>query len=1079
MTDSQTEASGPSDLLVIMDATGSMSIFVEALNKSLQEIISISALTGCFERIGVLAYRDYCGGKLTEWSGWCSPSGKVQDPSIVSQEDVLRMAKGIIPDYGGDWPEATKTALAHAYSEMRVEATTLILLYTDAPPHSKNMGGSNYNKEKSALSDNTKYGESDSLFVDWTTAAKTLRTSQKKAVVFSMVQKLGPDTFSPYLYLSTMTGGNLFQIERMESAGISQLTVGLLLTWMRLGKTVTDGKTNLGYITRYKSEEGINVSKREDDNTLLSQFFYSSKSAFVSTPTPVSLTMNIKSDRITLEVLPSLVNVRGPKMGSFAERYKTDDSYKKLALDQLLRIIDSNVSAISLNPIFGSLWRTVCSDRSNEARESLIQAFSLRVDKISDASEKTRMKAWLAESYNFADEINKIIKSVVPADRFPLFFLDPTEDFTSIGHDGDDEESEKRPLNEFTRGELLDIGRSCERKILQRLGMVLTRLSFVKKKEDLPHHIRKIGAKSEVALIPLALVKPEYGCKFWSILLHAVLPGTKLAARPAALLAALSLRMGIVPLRDAADQELVSFCSKWNNLDTPETWNIGCLNLLLDADNDYEQRISCGTTTRQDPDARILKEHDRALFKSLVDYKMLEMNLETTLQAEITWTPDKTKVSLGPFVICKQCKFPRSVTIMSSNGVCGMCYIEGSTCKCMACAKLEDHEERLKKNVGADQDEKSLAYWVECGQKSCRAQYVVYNPDALRVRAKCFYCRHKDARTPALDVGVAPLVQCSRCLSRIIWPEEYRPKDLQLETYECPACLAGSATVVSEDTSARKLSEENGWDWLLRNDQQSIAKPFNGRSVFHTATHCDLANLAKRTEVLPEFDSQLTIRGKPIQDMSTVKTALNDWVKSRRTESGTCSLCFSNARKSDIRSACGRSGCHQLICNGCRKDWYGLNSSGRIINVAALSCPFCRRQPAPKAVSSFGLAHVGNLRSAVEESGSWIYAWCEKCGFAKQYVERVCAAGAPPELKNWRCEPCVPAEATISIPLCPGCGVATKKTAGCDHITCPCGTHWCYACGEAVAPKEIYTHIVSEHGGLEIDYTDDEDSDEE
>jgi hypothetical protein len=57
------------DLLILTDATASMGGYLRSLNKSLPEIIRISALTGCFERIGVLAYRDYYKGELTEWSG--------------------------------------------------------------------------------------------------------------------------------------------------------------------------------------------------------------------------------------------------------------------------------------------------------------------------------------------------------------------------------------------------------------------------------------------------------------------------------------------------------------------------------------------------------------------------------------------------------------------------------------------------------------------------------------------------------------------------------------------------------------------------------------------------------------------------------------------------------------------------------------------------------------------------------------------------------------------------------------------------------------------------------------------------
>lgn len=29
---------------------------------------------------------------------------------------------------------------------------------------------------------------------------------------------------------------------------------------------------------------------------------------------------------------------------------------------------------------------------------------------------------------------------------------------------------------------------------------------------------------------------------------------------------------------------------------------------------------------------------------------------------------------------------------------------------------------------------------------------------------------------------------------------------------------------------------------------------------------------------------------------------------------------------------------------------------------------------------------------------------------------------------------------------CPGCSLRTNRTAGCNHMTCPCGTEWCYVC---------------------------------
>lgn len=36
---------------------------------------------------------------------------------------------------------------------------------------------------------------------------------------------------------------------------------------------------------------------------------------------------------------------------------------------------------------------------------------------------------------------------------------------------------------------------------------------------------------------------------------------------------------------------------------------------------------------------------------------------------------------------------------------------------------------------------------------------------------------------------------------------------------------------------------------------------------------------------------------------------------------------------------------------------------------------------------------------------------------------------------------------TVGARVCPQCHTITSRTAGCNHITCPCGKEWCYICG--------------------------------
>lgn len=40
--------------------------------------------------------------------------------------------------------------------------------------------------------------------------------------------------------------------------------------------------------------------------------------------------------------------------------------------------------------------------------------------------------------------------------------------------------------------------------------------------------------------------------------------------------------------------------------------------------------------------------------------------------------------------------------------------------------------------------------------------------------------------------------------------------------------------------------------------------------------------------------------------------------------------------------------------------------------------------------------------------------------------------------------------------FCPGCARPTQRIDGCNHISCPCGTHWCYACGARWGTPHYY-----------------------
>ncbi|KAJ8112497.1 hypothetical protein OPT61_g5149 [Boeremia exigua] len=1123
------------DLLILVDATYSMGTFLNALQKSLPKVIAISNLTNSFSRIGLLAYRDYTEadrseGGMLEWSGWHGDNNDFgdSDGAFVSAHALTTMAANLEPDGGGDFPEATKTGLARAYQLMREDASTVILLYTDAPPHCWMVADgdrdSNYYIEQKTLRQSSSYGGFGYKFADWVSASKMLHEGDKKAHVFCFLdQALGGDPLYSgyYTYLSTITRGACFRLRDPTSQSIAEITVDVLLAWMGVGKAGVEADLNATLI-RYKNGKNIKKVTTEQDEVANSYFWATSRkpkgqeifinrSMFEAQQRQeqvLRLDDNLAKIYVTSSVLEKHLPKRGTPIMDFAKRYEGDPVYRNLVVKQLQSIIETDVTSMSLNPVFGVLWRAVCNDRENADRQQLTAAFGFHIDKIVNPDERTRMKNWLEDSYDYASEILDILDNVPEKQRFPCVFLDPTIDFVPATAKGtaqqeDEDDEQDQPLSAFRRDELLEIGRSCDGRILRRLGKVLTRITYVESAAELPAHIAATS-NAEVPKVPTALASQEFGWKFWKILLHVVLPGTMLAARPATVLAALAIRIGLKPLYDAASSAMLFWRDRWNDLEIPETWNSSCLGLLLDADAEYSKQLelSEGRSGKEE----LLLRDDRELFDRLVTYHHTGTNLLTTLTAEVGWKPTKTHSPIGPVVMCRGCKLPRSITIMAerSGGRCGLCMK-------LSWDSVEYKERAMKASVTPEDTESTKIAWVECSIQTCRAQYVCYNPADLNVRPKCWYCRSQTNLPPEKHSNdPAPTLECTKCLNKIIWPGEWRY--MMTRPFHCTACLTGTKTIVGVETDAEQICKENGHSWLIQMTDCVVEEPFK-RSLFKTVTTIGAESFINNVKVLPEPEQEtaLTLKGKQIQNVAALISDLRSWTRRRTAEKSHCSLCFSTFGKTRLSPACRRRGCHQSICESCLNSWYGLNSPGTIINTAALFCPFCRRNPVARTLAVYGngIHAVGDLKAAYEERGSWIHAWCSGCNKARRWMERECARGAPEALQQWQCEECedtVRAQARAVEELaraeleravrfndgtraaaerdlqnamnarkrlegpvreCPGCKVSVQKMYGCDHITCTCGTHWCWACGDVgFCAEDVYDHMSRVHGDM-------------
>jgi len=120
------------DLLLVIDATGSMSDEMNYLKSELTSIMAAVAERhpGVDIRIGLIVYRDVGDDYVVRQFGFTGNVGAIQ--TVLARQD----AGG-----GGDYPEAVDQAMATALDfPWREDAVKALMLVADAPPHDDRIG---------------------------------------------------------------------------------------------------------------------------------------------------------------------------------------------------------------------------------------------------------------------------------------------------------------------------------------------------------------------------------------------------------------------------------------------------------------------------------------------------------------------------------------------------------------------------------------------------------------------------------------------------------------------------------------------------------------------------------------------------------------------------------------------------------------------------------------------------------------------------------------------------------------------------------------------------------------------------
>ena len=88
------------------------------------------------------------------------------------------------------------------------------------------------------------------------------------------------------------------------------------------------------------------------------------------------------------------------------------------------------ILSMTYNPVFGTLWRVVCTfNRIDDRSVSLNNKMSKEMSKL-DPKDIIIMRDWLEESYNKEEEVHDTIKTIDLKDDSKVFIIDMKEPVT-------------------------------------------------------------------------------------------------------------------------------------------------------------------------------------------------------------------------------------------------------------------------------------------------------------------------------------------------------------------------------------------------------------------------------------------------------------------------------------------------------------------------------------------------------------------------------------------------------------------------------------------------------------------------
>jgi hypothetical protein len=573
----------------------------------------------------------------------------------------------------------------------------------------------------------------------------------------------------------------------------------------------------------------------------------------------------------------------------------------------------------------------------------------------------------------------------------------------------------------YTPQEMLELARTCNSKTLSMVCDLMSSLRVVSKEEDLPKNSELVDQKGRTVplkYIPLSLSNRD----LFAIIPHLMGPGTKFSQRPAMMMAAVAFITNNSILKTRAFTFLKGVQGKWFDPEIPENYTLGFVTFML--------RLP-----------EFLTENEIELFTFYKNLGGLMVSEKSSLTIQKPFTPIK-KVCNDYKIKCDGCGEKRSFTLVTKD--------ENGHIKCGICFNPDNL------NVSEIQDELHSLY-VEC--RACCCHYALIRPNLLNCEPKCHSCR---------KLMKIHYTSCTKCFNKFS-----DPSNAFEDSFICPECNVDPNLSIDELKVEFKTIYDQNMDIILK--QLGLTLPanmniFGGHSLFKLKDVVKRVNKDETADVTYKYDKKI------ILNSTDVLKQMIKWIASGKGEADLCMMCFDTKNKNNLFPVCGRKKCSMMACKDCLDTWYGINKAGTLMNFCALNCPFCKIAPLNKILQRHNREALAVLKFQESIDCNFYYCWCIKCYKIKQSMEKECARDMP-QFNNWQCEGCIVIKNDNS-KMSPCCEVATLKTSGCNHITCPnCEKHWCYDCLKVFETSSAcYDHMYIEHGGNGYDENGEEDN---